>query len=159
MTVKGPVAEWFAPRMLPGHWSRIYATVPNYGYTEAIVPRLYDALVFVEKTTTTCALPGGRWLIAPLLASPTNLDFESGVPGEPPTSWDLQGTHRHSDYEVVTSTDRPYQGKQCSLIRRSPGRHYGEFYGVLRQRVDPTRDRAKGSGCARAVGNRSDGAG
>ena len=88
-----------------------------------------------------------------LLDAPVNLDFEDGELGEPPAGWFMgppQGafdnvieTLRDFDFDIATSTDRPYQGERSAMITRPPGRHYGEAFGLLGQRIEAAAYRGK----------------
>ncbi|HYO46562.1 MAG TPA: erythromycin esterase family protein, partial [Gemmatimonadota bacterium] len=131
----GPVAEWWSvphqTRSIGSGYSR------EFGFwASQNVNQLYDALLFVESTTSARPNPGGRRVSRALLGAPVNLDFEDGELGEPPAGWFMgppQGafdhvieTLRDFDFDLTTSDDRPYRGEQSAMISRPHGRHYGE---------------------------------
>jgi hypothetical protein len=80
---------------------------------------------------------------APILAAPTNRDFEFGVTGESPVEWLVPKQSNAFDFNVTTSDRHPNSGKRCAVISRSPERHYGEMYGSLHQQIDATPFRGK----------------
>jgi hypothetical protein len=102
------------------------------------VPKIYDALFFVENTTASRLNNGGQRPAAPILSSPANLDFENGEPGKPPADWLVPKQSPDFDFSVMTNASNPNTGKQCAVISRPPGMHYGEMYGSLSQQIDAT---------------------
>jgi erythromycin esterase len=107
-------------------------------------PKIYDALLFVEKTTAAKPVaksdsPGPR----PKLPAPANTDFENSGVGEPPADWQFSPKLRRYDFQIVTSKEHPHSGKACALISRLPGKHYGEFVGSFGQRLDAVPYRGK----------------
>jgi erythromycin esterase len=58
LPAKGPVAEWFrAPHASRNIGAIFDDTIPDSGYSEQVVTRLYDALLFVNTTTAARELP------------------------------------------------------------------------------------------------------
>jgi erythromycin esterase len=133
----GPVASWFdqphATRNLGAGYSEQHA---SHVFSESRVPLLYDALLFVEKTTTARANRAGERPKAQKLPAPANLDFESGDPGMTPADWIGPSGINGLNYEIATSEDHPYTGRRCAIIRRKPGPPYGETFGRLGQTID-----------------------
>jgi erythromycin esterase len=152
LPTEGPVAEWWSvphvTRFIGSGYSGEFDDInAAFGFWAPwIVTQLFDALLFVESTTSARPNPGGRRVSRALLSAPVNLDFEEGELGEPPTSWfvgrpqrdsdDVIATLRDFDFDIATSTDRPYQGERSAMIGRAPGRHYGEAFGLLGQRIE-----------------------
>jgi len=150
----GPVAEWWAEpretRMIGAVFSE---NTPSGFFSRAVLPELYDALLFVNSTTGSRSLSG---VSTPrvALSEPTNLDFETGAPGEPPPRW-FRGFRIGSPYdrsdaslrsfgiEIVTTGEDAYRGTRSATISRPGPELYGEVLGVLGQRVsaDPWRGR------------------
>ncbi len=132
----GPVTEWFASphgtRLIGAGFSE--QSADSFLVTE-VAARRYDALLFVERTTAARPLEGSRRRAEPVLAAPANLDFESGEPGKLPSSWSVGVGQANFDFTVETSEEHPRSGRRCAVIRRGSGRHYGEMYGSLFQRV------------------------
>jgi erythromycin esterase len=152
---EGPVAEWWsAPHPTRNLGASFDEDSEAAVWRPQIVPRLYDALVFVESTTPARPNPGGRVVGRFLLGGPANLDFEGGELGESPPGWVIGlypqagfdgviATFRDFDFELTTSDDRPYHGERSAMIARPPGRHYGEAYGLLGQRIEAAPYRGK----------------
>jgi erythromycin esterase len=141
----GEVAVWFSePRLarsISANYSERYAAI---GFSEDVAPKIYDALLFVEKTTaarsfdkTATSSPQQK------LPAPSNTDFENGEAGKPPVNWQVPSKLRRYDFHITTSEERPYDGKRCVLINRSPGKHYGEVVGGVSQGLDATAYRGK----------------
>jgi len=151
---EGPVADyWSVPHETRNLGAGYSEGVASLVWVPQIVNHLYDALLFIESTTSARPNPGGRRVGRSLLDTPANLDFEDGVPGAPPKGWsfgprqggfdDVVATLRDFDFDVTTSEDQPYQGEQSAVISRPPGRHYGEAFGLLDQRIEAAAYRGK----------------
>ncbi len=151
---EGPVADWWSvPHETRNLGSGYSEGVASLVWVPRIVNHLYDALLFIESTTSARPNPGGRRVGRSLLDVPANLDFEDGEPGAPPEGWsfgprqggfdDVVATLRDFDFDVTTSENQPYQGEQSAMISRPPGRHYGEAFGLLGQRIDAAAYRGK----------------
>jgi erythromycin esterase len=84
----GAVAEWFAKphatRSIGAGFAEQFAT--NF-LAPQVVTNLYDALFFIEKTTTARPLEAGLRPPAQRLTAPSNLDFETGEAGKPSVDW------------------------------------------------------------------------
>jgi erythromycin esterase len=136
----GPVAEWFA---VP-HDTRDFGAVffeHSSGLDQRCVPRIYDGLLFVEKTTP--ARPLSSREPPQKLPAPSNTDFEESEAGKPPVGWQLSTDLSGHDFQVITTEDTPHTGKRCAMLSRSPGKHYGETVGSLSQRLDAKPYRGK----------------
>ncbi|HZM86878.1 MAG TPA: erythromycin esterase family protein [Blastocatellia bacterium] len=141
----GPVAKWFgepkATRSIGAGYGEQFAA--NF-LTQQVTPKIYDALLFVEKTTP--ARPVDKIDSrgpAPKLSAPANADFEGGEVGKLPADWRASPKLRRYDFQIATSEERPYSGKRCVEISRAPGKHYGEVVGSVVQRLDATAYRGK----------------
>lgn len=141
----GFVAKWFgeprATRSIGAGYGEQLAT--NFLNTQ-VTPKIYDALLFVEKTTAARPVskddgPGPQQK----LSAPSNTDFENSEADKPPTDWQVQPKLRRYDFQIVTSEERPHSGKRCAMISRLPGKHYGEVIGSFGQRLDATVYRGK----------------
>ena len=140
----GPVTKWFYKGQLTRNIGAFYYDqIYGSGVREQIVPKIYDVLLFVEKTTAARLNEGGQRTGAPILATPSNLDFENGEPGKPPADWLVPKQSPDFDFSVTTSENNPYSGKRCAVISRSTDKHYGEMYGSLSQQIDATSSRGK----------------
>ena len=142
----GPVAKWFsepkATRSIGAGYGERFAA--NF-VAQQVTPKIYDALLFVEKTTAARPVdktnsPGGP---PPKLSAPANTDFEEGEIGKVPTDWRSSPRLRRFDFQIATSEERPYSGKRCVAISRAPGKHYGEMVGSFVQMLDATAYRGK----------------
>lgn len=140
----GPVTKWFSEGQLTRSiglpYSEKYA---GKYFFKQFVTQIYDALFFVEKTTAAQLNEGGQRPGEQRLPLPSNLDFENSEPGKPPVDWMVPKQLPDFDYAVTASEDNPRTGKRCAMISRTPGRHYGEMYGSLNQRIDATTYRGK----------------
>ena len=141
----GPVAKWFgeprATKSIGAGYGDQFAT--NF-LTKQVTPKIYDGLLFVEKTTAARPVskddgPG----LQQKLSAPSNTDFESGEINKPPTDWQVRTKLRRYDFQIVTSEERPHAGKRSAMISRLPGKHYGEIVGSFGQRLDATSYRGK----------------
>ena len=140
----GPVTKWFSEgqliRSIGLPYKEEYAE--EYFYKQ-FVTQIYNALFFVEKTTAAKLNEGGQRPGVQRLSIPSNLDFENSEPGKPPVDWMVPKQLPDFDYAVITSENNPHTGNQCAMISRTPGRHYGEMYGSLNQRIDAIKYRGK----------------
>jgi erythromycin esterase len=140
----GPVARWFLEGQLTHNIGSVfYSDIYGYGIAERVVPQIYDALLFVEKTTAARLNKGGQRPGAPILSAPTNLDFESSEPGKAPAYWLVPKQSPDFDFSVTTSESNPFTGKRCAVVGRISNKHYGEMYGSLSQHIDATSYRGK----------------
>ena len=129
----GAVAEWFAPPRGTRDFNAMYfGDSPRLA--QRVVPSIYDGLLFVEKTTAARPLSGRE--PQQKLVAPSNTDFEESEAGKPPVGWQLPPNPSGFDFQIVTSEETPHSGKRCALLRRLPGKHYGEMVGSLTQRLD-----------------------
>ena len=141
----GYVAEWFAkPHKTRSFGAGFNPQAASSSAGDEQVTELYDVLLFVDETTAARPNPGGTRSITRILTSPKNLNFESSEPGVIPEGW---SAHKYRlanfDFIVETSTELPQQGKKCVKISRKFGKHYGETYASLSQRLDATSYRGK----------------
>jgi erythromycin esterase len=141
---EGAVAEWFS---IP-HGTRDigagYSDQAAAGFLQPqVLPALYDALFFIEKTTSARPVEGGSWTVAQRLPTPANLDFESSEAGKPPIHWVVPSRIAGLNFQVVTSTDNPRSGERCAMISAFPGKKYGETSGRLQQTIDAVSYRGK----------------
>ena len=142
---EGAVAKWFAEarqtRSIGAGFGEQFEA--NF-LAKQVTPQLYDALLFVETTTT--ARPNNKPVAAAppqKLAAPANLDFEEGEPGKPPANWMAPAVMSRFGFEFSASDERPHGGKRSALLRRSTGPHYGERVGSFTQRIDAAAYRGK----------------
>jgi len=142
----GPVAEWFGERHATRSFGASYSEQSAAkSFKIRVVTQMYDALLFVEKTTSARPLERGQRPAPQILDAPANLDFESDEQGKPPADWVfyVNPTSLDFDFYVTTSADNPYNGKRCAMISRAPGQYYGEAYGNLYQAIYATAYRGK----------------
>jgi erythromycin esterase len=140
----GPVKAWFdEPRATRTIGAGYNEQATEGFWAQSSVPQLYDALLFVERTTSARPNPAGERPRVHRLATPANLDFESGELGMKPQDWAGPTGINGLSYEVMTSTDNPNSGKRCAMIRPKPGSRYGEPFGSLEQTIDARPFRGK----------------
>ena len=133
----GPVATWFDEPRATRSIGAVYTEQSEAQFfSQSRVPQLYDALLFVERTTSARPNPAGERPGVQKLAAPANLDFESGDLGMKPADWMGSSGINGLSYEVVTSEDHPHTGQRCAMIRPKPGPRYGETFGSLEQTID-----------------------
>jgi len=141
----GLVAKWFnEPRGTRSIGAAYDEQFASSFFQIVTAAKSYDALLFVQKTTPARPVVQSDGL-GPMkkLPAPANTDFEKGEAGAPPPDWQVRTKLRRYDFKIETSEDRPYSGKRCGSISRSPGKHYGEAVGSLDQRLDATAYRGK----------------
>jgi erythromycin esterase len=143
MPKDGPVAKWFGEGQLTRNIGSVYIDIYGTGVSKQLLPQIYDALFFVEKSTASHLNESGQRPSAPILAAPVNLDFEDGVQGEPPVEWLVPKQSTIFGFLVTTSESNPHSGKRCAVISRSMDRQYGEMFGSLSQQIDATPYRGK----------------
>jgi len=119
---KGAVSKYFnAPRKSGSIFLRL--------------PRAYDAILFIESTTVARLLEKGMLQGAvERLESPSNLDFEELEDGRP-KDWRVQGGQSRLEFQTTASHDQPYKGNTCAMIKRIPGRPFGEPFGNISQSI------------------------
>ena len=131
----GAVAEFFG-QPLQTRWAG--AGFVQGGFTVSKrFPEVYDALLFIEKTSAARPLPEGLRSARPKpLTHPANLDFEESTAEGRPAYWSVPEGIASVEYQVEDAADRPHGGRRCAVIKRAPGRHYGEVFGELSQRIN-----------------------
>jgi len=136
----GPVAEWFAVPHGTRDINALYFEAGS-GVAQRCVPKMYDGLLFVEKTTAARPLSSREPLQK--LAAPSNTDFEQSEAGQPPAGWQLSPNLSGYDFQAITTEETPHTGKRCAMLSRAPGKHYGETVGSFSQRLDAKAYRGK----------------
>jgi erythromycin esterase len=136
----GPVAAWFSQPHVTRDIGAVYAEEDKEQFfAEQKVQNLYDALFFVEKTSTA---RGNKRTVPEVKrtqpGAPINLGFEDGEAGKRPPGWNVPIGLGAYSYETLTTTDDPHTGKRCVMIRSTPDPRYGESYGSVAQIVDAT---------------------
>ena len=140
----GPVTQWFNEGQLTRNIGLPYSEETSTMHiAQQFLSQIYDALVFVENTTAAHLNEGGQRPGTQKLPAPSNLDFENSESGKPPVDWMVPMYLLDFDYTVTASENNPHTGNQCVMISRKPGRHYGEMFGSLNQRIDATKYRGK----------------
>lgn len=149
LPASGPAAQWFAqPHPTRSVGSMAYG---SSGFRSQAVPRLYDALLYVDSTTPSRPNAGGGWsplapghaqggrvAVQPLPAS-VNLDFEEVGGDGTPTGWSFNPVRLGAfGYRVSVSQHLPPSGQRCVEVERTAGRHYGDEYGEVGQLIDAT---------------------
>ncbi|MHC4109786.1 MAG: erythromycin esterase family protein [Planctomycetota bacterium] len=123
-------------RSLPkGAVSKYFNAPRKTGPINILLPRAYDAILFIESTTNARfvkegILPG----FAERLPIPSNLDFEELENGRP-KDWRAQAGQSRLEFQTTGSHDQPYKGKTCGMIKRVPGRPFGESLGNVSQSI------------------------
>ncbi|HEY7543541.1 MAG TPA: erythromycin esterase family protein, partial [Blastocatellia bacterium] len=141
----GRVAKWFGePRQTRSIGAGFSEQAAANFVASQITPQLYDALLFIEKTSS--ARPNDRGdarQAAMKLDAPTNLDFEEVESGKSPTGWLVPPATIKMGFEVAVSEERPSSGKRSAMISRTSDNYYGETAGSLTQRIAAAAYRGK----------------
>jgi len=123
-------------RSLPkGAVSKYFNAPRKTGTISCQLPLAYDAILFIESTTNARQVRTGILRgTAERLPMPSNLDFEELQDGRP-KDWEVQGGQSRLEFQTTGSHDQPYKGNTCGMIRRNPGRPFGEPFGNIRQSI------------------------
>jgi hypothetical protein len=121
-------------RSLPkGAVSKYFNSPRKSGPINLLFPWAYDAILFIESTTGARLVKEGILRGATeRLPTPSNLDFEELENGRP-KDWRAQGGQSRLEFQTTGSHDQPYKGKTCGMIKRVPGRPFGEPFGNIMQ--------------------------
>lgn len=141
----GDVGGWLNEPRATRSFGAAYSEQAGPGFFgNSVMPKLYDALFFIEATTAARAVnEADKPVPYQKLASPTNLDFEAAEVGKPPLNWIAWPKLLRYDFQVSTVGDGCNDGRRCAIIARGPGKHYGEIAGSMVQRIDATPYRGK----------------
>jgi erythromycin esterase len=112
------------------------ARLPIDGGNWTILPVVYDAILFIESTVNAQTLVPIQWAASERLVAPSNLDFEQ-LAGGKPVDWDHRSGQGIVEYEIAGSHEAPYEGETCGMIRRRPGRAFGQVLMNLHQSLKP----------------------
>ncbi|MFZ2148208.1 MAG: erythromycin esterase family protein [Sedimentisphaerales bacterium] len=121
-------------RSLPkGAVSKYFNAPRKTGTISCLLPWAYDAILFIESTTSARFVKEGilRGAVERLPA-PSNLDFEELQNGKP-KDWIAQTGQSRLEFQTIGLHDQPYKGKTCCMIMRVPGRPFGEPFGGISQ--------------------------
>jgi erythromycin esterase len=144
LPTEGGVAKWFGSFRRTRSIGSMYveAAAANFLLGQ-VTPKLYDALLFVERTSAARPNKSGTRAARQKLDRPTNLDFEAGEPGEVPEGWITTSLMNALGFESETTGDRPYSGKRAVMLSRPAGDYYGESDGSVTQGIDATAFRGR----------------
>ena len=121
-------------RSLPkGAVSKYFNSPRKTGPIACLLPSAYDAILFIESTVNAIQAKGGS-LRGPVerLPRPSNLDFEEIEDGRL-KDWQIQSGQSRVEYQTTGSHEQPYKGNTCGMIKRNPGRPFGESLGNIMQ--------------------------
>jgi erythromycin esterase len=138
----GPVHAWFQHSHLVRMIGAVYTPpTPEQFIVAQVITQRYDALLFVDNTSAAHAVIAGY--PHPVLAAPSNLDFEAETSGGAPELWLSRPESAQFDYHVKLTAGNPHGGRRCLEISRDLTRHYGESPGGVSQTIDATGFRGK----------------
>ncbi|MCE2612322.1 erythromycin esterase family protein [Flavobacteriaceae bacterium D16] len=145
---KGPIHQWFNTLRPTRHSGGGYNENKPEDYFWSYVPaEAYNILVYIDSTTPTKSINDAAyeyiWMLDKKLETPTNLDFESGYPGDAPEGWMVWSKFQRLDVEFSVNDINPYKGKQSAMIHRPDGIAYGEITPSLTQRINASHYRGK----------------
>jgi erythromycin esterase len=121
-------------RSLPkGAVSKYFNAPRKTGAIACLLPSAYDAILFIESTVNAVQAKGGsiRGTVE-RLPTPSNLDFEEIEDGRL-RDWQIQSGQSRVEYQTTGSHEQPYKGTTCGMIKRIPGKTFGEGLGNIRQ--------------------------
>jgi len=123
-------------RSLPkGAVSKYFNAPRKTGPIACLFPLAYDAILFIKSTVTAIQAKGGSLRGAvERLPKASNLDFEEIEDGRL-KNWQIQSGRSRVEYLTTGSHDQPYKGNTCGMIKRTPGRPFGEPFGNIRQSI------------------------
>ena len=123
--------------------SKYFNAPRKSGPINLLLPSAYNAILFIESTTNARQVKKGILQgAAERLPIPSNLDFEELQDGKP-KDWKFQGGQSRLEYQTTGSHEQPYRGSTCGMIKRIPGRPFGEPFGNIRQSIKASGYRAK----------------
>ena len=100
---------------------------------KTIYPLWYDAVMFIESTANAIQAKGGSIRVSvERLLEASNLDFEEIEDGRL-KNWQIQSGRSRVEYQTTGSHEQPYKGATCGMIKRIPGKGFGEAFGNIRQ--------------------------
>lgn len=138
LPAKGAVTDWFEAMHVTRDLGAVYSEAnPSAALQSQYVAELYDALIFVEKTSDARPV-GGRKAKETPQPSPLNLDFEQGDSDAIPLGWREVGQNKASGHRFTRSTQAARQGRYGGELRRISDMRYGELLGTVYQRLDAT---------------------
>ena len=140
------LAKWLSEPRVTRDISAVYHdSNANDVLVKRAIRDRYDGVIFVNQTTAARPIPGVRVIgRAEPLPMPANLDFEDGEANGSPQKWIvLPPTPGNFDFEITTSDENARSGRRAAVIRRMPGKHYGEMSGSLLQQLDAKTYRGK----------------
>ena len=123
-------------RSLPkGAVSGYFNAPRRTGTIDILLPRAYDAILFLESTANARqvkegVLPG----TVKRLPAPSNLDFEE-LENQRPKDWRIQAGQSLLEFQTTGSLKQPYKGRTCAMIKRLPGRPFGQPFGNITQSI------------------------
>ena len=121
-------------RSLPkGSVSKYFNAPRKTGPIAYLLPSAYDAILFIEATVTAIQAKGGSLRGAvERLPEASNLDFEEIEDGRL-KDWQIQSGRSRVEYQTTGSHEQSYKGATCGMIKRIPGKAFGEAFGNIRQ--------------------------
>ncbi len=121
-------------RSLPkGAVSKYFNAPRKTGPIACLFPSAYDAILFIESTVTAIQAKGGSIREAVIrLPEASNLDFEEIEDGRL-KDWQIQSGRSRVEYLTTGSHEQPYKGAACGMIKRIPGKAFGDAFGNIRQ--------------------------
>ena len=121
-------------RSLPkGAVSKYFNAPRKSGLINLLLPSAYDAILFIESTVTSIQAKGGSLRgSVERLPEASNLDFEEIEDGRL-KDWQIQSGRSRVEYQTTGSHEQPYKGATCGMIKRIPGKAFGEAFGNITQ--------------------------
>jgi erythromycin esterase len=145
----GLVAQWLNSPLLHRDIGAAFSyEESDRDLVEEVPRRSYDALLFVDKTSSARANFSSKWTPRPGFGaksktqSPINLSFEEVEGDGRPTGWIPYTGNENGGYTVAASGNKPFRGKRCASIAHE-GAPWRWGYGALYQNLDAAAYRGK----------------
>ena len=133
----GAVTNWFerAPRSR-SFGAGFHDSMEKVAHSQSVTS-WYDALIFIDETTAARPNPGGTRSVSRMHSELVNPGFEESDAGIAPEGWNASTYWLAMfGFDVNTRSVNPFEGSHSVEITRKPGRHYGENYGSVSQRIE-----------------------
>ena len=139
--------RWLATRRMARSVGALYdESAADKFFVRQALPRNYDVLLFVAKTTAArpnpSAAPASSVKRPPPAPAAVNLGFEEGPAAEAPAGWTIPKPSAEDGWTVTVSEEQPQDGRFAARIARLRT-DIPRMFGNVMQRIDATPWRGK----------------
>ena len=140
----GIVSDWLGAKHAKRDFGALFSNkwAPVQSANPTVMAREFDLVAFVDETTAARGLPEGNGDDFTVLSAPANVGFEERDGGKLRV-WKVSPQLAAFGWTAQSSSDNPFHGSRCALVRRLPGVYYGEKDGNFTERIDATAFRGK----------------